>query len=76
MEDGHFMALTALITGLYGKLKAKGLLTDLDIQEIFDAPTLLLEEMGVQDNRTATVAHNFLSSIRTTFEQGQPKSGV
>jgi hypothetical protein len=72
MDDYLGAALTAMLVGLFGKLRARGVLSQDDLMELFENATLGLEEMGLQQSETARQAHNFLTTLQAAV-RGDPE---
>lgn len=64
MEDAMMGATLAMFIGLFGKLKARGVLTGDDLADIFDQATLGLEQIGVHGNPSMMGAHSILSQVQ------------
>ncbi len=72
-NDSLAASFAALFIGLFGKLRGRGLLNDVDIRDIFENATLGLEEMGLDANDTARKAHTLLSDLQWIVERhGHP----
>ena len=65
MEEAMTGATLAMFIGLFGKLKARGVLTGDDLADIFDQATLGLERIGVHGNPGVMGAHTILSQLQT-----------
>ena len=72
MDDFAIAGFTALILGLFSKLKMRGVLSQEDLMDLFENATLGLEEMGLQQNETARKTHNFLTSLQAVV-RGDPQ---
>lgn len=69
-NDGVAIAHLALTVGLINRLKARGLLTDKDVEEMIDQALLGLEEMGVS-GQTAAAAHAVLEQLLEILRPGR-----
>lgn len=69
--SGIVMALMAVTIGMFGKLVAKGLLTEQEVRDILDNGQLGLEEMGLS-NRTARATHGVLEQMRVILVKSAP----
>ncbi|WP_340647668.1 hypothetical protein [Phenylobacterium sp.] len=69
MDDAMAAAFTSLFVGLFGRLKARGVLDQVDLNEIFESATLGFEEMGLDSSETARTAHGFLRSLQSIVDR-------
>jgi hypothetical protein len=65
------MATHVLLIGLIGKMKAKGLVTGDDLDDVMDLAMLGLEEMGLH-NRNAQAVHAILEQDRSILRGQLP----
>ncbi|MHB8529732.1 MAG: hypothetical protein ACYC8V_09515 [Caulobacteraceae bacterium] len=75
MEEFQAMAVAALVVGLMARLRARGILREADVSEIFDLALLGLEEMGLPEGSAEWKAHNFLTDLRAASDPPASRSG-